>query len=72
MEGIERIEADGATVRVMHDPQDNTAGLCVVRKSFGEVHVWLQPEQTLELVQALIRVHGRQVIEGAAPMREAD
>ena len=26
MEGVEEFKADGATVRVMHDPQDNTAG----------------------------------------------
>lgn len=70
MEGVEEFKADGATVRVMHDPQDNTAGLCVVRPRFGDVRIWLQPEQTAELIRALQRMHARQVVEGAAPMLE--
>ena len=60
MEGVEEFKADGATVRVMHDPQDNTAGLCVVRPRFGDVRIWLQPEQTAELIRALQRMHARQ------------
>lgn len=60
MEGIEQIEADGATVRVMHDPADNTAGLEIKRELFGEVRVWFSPEQTRDLIQALQRMQARQ------------
>jgi len=60
----ETLEADGATVRVLHDARDNKAAIEIKRKHFGELRVWLLPEQTAELMRALKRAYARQVVGG--------
>jgi uncharacterized protein YigA (DUF484 family) len=60
----ETLEADGATVRVLQDARDNKAAIEIKREHFGEVRVWLLPEQTAELMRALKRAYARQVVGG--------
>ena len=60
----ETLEADGATVRVMHDARDNKAAIEIKREHFAEVRVWMLPEQTAELMRALQRAYARQVVGG--------
>ena len=69
MEGYEQIQAGAVEVAVQHDPGDNEA-MVSLSSPRGAMTAWLTPEQTAELVRALQRMQARQVVEGAAPMRE--